>query len=67
MFITVCAEKGITRYERGRERSCLSIGGDLRRFVVGASGLELRPSGQERPRNGEDLEMMKDGSGMKRS
>jgi len=45
----------------------LNINGDLGRSVVGASGLELGPSGQRGPLSGRDLGIVKDGSEMEGS
>ena len=39
LSITARINRDITHYERERGRRCMSIGGDLGRFVVGASGL----------------------------
>jgi len=50
LSITARTDTTVTRYERGGGRSCISISGDHERPVVGASGLELGPSGQGRPR-----------------
>ena len=38
--------RGVTCYEGGGEKSCISIGGDHGRSVVGALDLELGPSGR---------------------
>ena len=55
LSITVHANRSVTRYERSGRRRCMSIGGALEGFVVGASELELGPSGRKRLRNGKDL------------
>ena len=55
LSISARNNKGVTRYERERERSCTSINKDHGWFVVGASGSESGPSGRERPRSGKDV------------
>jgi len=55
LFVTAHINRGVTRYERGGERRCTSIDGDLGRSVVRSSGLLLEPSGQGRPRIGKDI------------
>ena len=46
-------------------RCCLSIDGDFRRSVIGASGLKLGPSGRGRSQSGRDFGMVEGGSGWK--
>ena len=46
LSITARADRGVTCYEGGGEKSCISIDGDHGRSAVGASGLELGPSGR---------------------
>ena len=36
LFTTARVDMGVTRYERGGEKSCISINGDHERSVVGA-------------------------------
>ena len=50
-----CPRQRGTYYECGRRKHCMSIGGYLRRYVVGASILELGLSGWERPQSRNDL------------
>jgi len=45
LSITSRTDRGVTRYERGGERSFMSIDGDHRRSVVGASGSKSGRSG----------------------
>jgi len=59
LSITARIDRGITCYERGGGRRCISIDEDHKRFVVGASGLELGPSGQGKPQSGKDLGKVK--------
>ena len=47
LSITTCINKGVTCYEYGGRKRCRTIDRDLERSVVGASGSELKPSGQE--------------------
>jgi len=54
--ITARADRSVTRYERGRGRSYISISEDRGWYVVGASGSELGPLVQERFRTKEDPE-----------
>jgi len=55
LFIIARANRGVTCYERGRRRHCVSISKDHGRSVVGSSGSELGPSGRGRLRSGKDL------------
>ena len=48
----------------GGGRRCIGINGDHIRSVVGASGLELGPLGQRRPRGGKSLGMVECNFGM---
>jgi len=64
LSITSRIDRGVTRYGRGRGRCCLSVSGDLGRSIVGASGLELEPSGRGGPQSERDLGMVEGGSGM---
>ena len=47
LSINTRIDRGVTHYEHGGGRHCMSIGWDLRRSIVGASSLELRPLGRE--------------------
>ena len=55
LFITACTDKGVTRYKCWGGKSCISISVDHGQYVVGTSGSELGPSGQERHQSGKDL------------
>ena len=62
LSITVCINRGVTCYECGGGRNCISIGRYYGRSAVGASGLELGPSGRRRPRRGRGLRIVECGS-----
>ena len=49
MFIIASIDMSVTCYGCGGGKSCISIDGDHKRHVVGASGSELVPSGRGRP------------------
>ena len=56
LFIIAHSDRGVTHYEHGRGRSCISIGGDNRRSVVRASGSALGPLGPRGYQSGKDPE-----------
>jgi len=57
LSITARIDRGVICYESRRERCFISIDRDYGRFVVGASGSKLGPSGWEKPQSGKDSVM----------
>ena len=53
--ITAYINRVITCYEHERGKRGMSIGKDLGRSIIGASGLQLGPSDQGKPQSEKDL------------